>query len=114
MITNREKGKCLENMVSALLEHLDKYVRPSKASGACNEIGDISNNLKLKIECKYRNTINSKIDKKVWNKLYSSLPSFEHTPVLMLQDKEEDIFAVLGINDFIRILGGFLENEKRK
>jgi len=104
MMNSREKGKKLEKFVATLLEDIDSKCRPTKASGASNEISDILSKYFF-IECKKRNTANITVNSKTWQKLCSDIPmGSQKIPLYILQNKENETFVVLGINDFINIL----------
>jgi hypothetical protein len=103
-MTNREKGKKLEDFISAYLKDIDLTARPTKASGASTELGDILNS-KFFCECKYRETDNVTINRKVWKKLLYEIPVGSlKIPLYILQNKHKETFMVLDIKDFIRLI----------
>ena len=99
-------GRKLENYVAELFKEVFPKTRLTKASGACGEKGDIlCYGGRFKIECKQRDTDNCIINRKVWNKLCGELNTYHNdTPLLVLGNKHNEIFAVLNIKDLIRIL----------
>lgn len=94
----------LELYIAEKLKIIDKYARPTKASGASTEIGDIYSS-KFHIECKQRNTKNVTIVKSVWDKLLKSQPiNTDKVPLYVLENKFGNKWVVLDIEDFFRIL----------
>lgn len=104
--STKDIGKKLENKIVAYFQEISPTVRLTKASGACNEHGDIATgNLRFKIEAKQRNTDNCIINRKVWQKLCGELNTYHNdTPILILGNKHDEIFCVLDIKDLIRLL----------
>lgn len=103
-MTTREVGKKLENLVCDMLSDIDSKARPTKNSGASNELGDILST-RFVVECKKRNTENITLKKKTWDKLCSEVPiSSMRIPLYVLQNKHNDTFVVLSIVDFINLL----------
>ncbi len=101
---SKEQGKKLETFIADLLSGIDKYARPTKASGASSEIGDILHQYFI-VECKYRATDNITIRKRVWDKLCSEIPiGSKKIPLLCYRNQHHDTFAVLEIKDFIRLI----------
>lgn len=97
----------LEIYIAEKLKVLDKYSRPTRASGACGEISDIYSKVPLYIECKIRNTKNITIFKDVWDKLLSKIPphqAHKKKPLYILQNKFKDRFAVMNLDDFIELV----------
>jgi len=106
MKTNREKGKQLEFAVAQRLQIAfnDRAIRPTKASGASTELGDIKNSFLL-IECKKRNTESVTINHAVWKHLIRQLPiNSKRIPLLVLENKEGRQWAVMDLNDLQRLL----------
>jgi len=95
----------LERYIGQLLKKIDKYARPTKASGASTELGDILNNYFL-VECKQqRTTENPKINKSTWKKLLSEIPMGSlKIPFLALENKGNDIFIALDHKDFFSLV----------
>ena len=105
------KGKELELFIADLLSGVDKHTRPTKASGASTEIGDILNQYFI-VECKYRGTDNISIRKRVWDKLCSEIPiGSKKIPLLCYRNQHRDTFAVLHIKDFIRLIKEVYKSE---
>ena len=94
----------LELYVADKLKKIDKYARPTKASGASTEIGDILNKFFF-IECKMRNTKSVTIRRDVWYKLLSELPmKTKKIPLYALENKHKDRFMALDLDDFFRMV----------
>lgn len=110
MKSTREVGKKLENYVLAYLQEIDPTARLSNNSGAVSGNGDIIFS-KAVVECKKRNTSSITIKRDVWMKLCKSiLYNSVKYPLLFIQNKHNEIYAVLQFNDFIRLLKS--NNEK--
>ena len=92
----------LEIWVAGMLKKIDKYARPSKASGASTESYDIQTKIPLAIECKIQGTVaNPKINLITWDKLTEEIPlRSDRVPVLFIQNKHGDRFAVLKAEQF--------------
>jgi hypothetical protein len=106
MKNTREVGKKLEHAVAQRLQIVfnDNSIRPSKASGASTELGDIKNSFLL-VECKKRNTDSVTIHPTVWRHLINQLPiNSKRVPLLVLENKEGKQWAVLDLNDLQRLL----------
>jgi len=106
MKTKREIGKKLEYVVAQILQEAfnDTTIRPSKASGASTELGDIRNSFLL-VECKKRNTKSVTINNKVWNHLLSQLPiNSKRVPLLVLENQDSKRWAVMDLDDLKRLL----------
>ena len=109
--TKRELGRELEEYVAHLFKEFYEYSRPTKASGAKGEAGDIQQPWFI-CECKNRTTENITIKEKVWNKLCNEIPlSSKRLPLYILRNKNKKQWAVLQLEDFIRIFKKSLENE---
>ena len=96
----------LEEWIAEKLKPIDKYARPTRGSGAGNEIGDISNAL-FYVECKIKGTKeNIIIDyKNEWKKLLDDLPiNTTKTPLIATENKEGERFITLKAEDFFEIL----------
>jgi Holliday junction resolvase len=90
MKTKRELGKQLEYSVAQILQEAfnDNSIRPSKASGASTELGDIKNPYLL-VECKKRNTDSVTINSNVWKHLIAQLSiNSKKVALLVLENKE--------------------------
>lgn len=103
-----KKGKKLEEIVAEKLKELgDKYARPTKASGASTEIGDVYSDW-FYVEAKERKNLkNAVILKDAWEKLLKDIPihkAHEKPPLYIVQNKSNDIFVCMLINDFIKLL----------
>ena len=106
MKTKREIGKKLEYVVAQILQEAfnDTDIRPSKASGASTELGDIRNSFLL-VECKKRNTESVTINNKVWNHLIAQLPiNSKRVPLLVLENQDNKRWAVMDLEDLKRLL----------
>ncbi|MFH0806066.1 MAG: hypothetical protein V1901_04275 [Patescibacteria group bacterium] len=104
MENKREKGKKLEYIVADYLSLIDKYARPTKASGASTESGDVINRHFL-IECKNWNKKNIIIKSEIWNKLLSELPiNTTRIPILIQKNNQDNIMVSLNIKDFFEIV----------
>ena len=105
-MNTKQIGEILEDLVVAYFQEIDPKCRKTKASGAKSEKSDIK--IKgFKIECKKRNEENCIINRKVWLKLNKELNIYKFDiPILILQNKFKEIFAVLDIKDLIKILKG--------
>jgi len=94
----------LELYVADKLKKIDKYARPTKASGASTEIGDILNKFFF-VECKMRTTSSVTIQRKVWYELLGKLPlKTKKLPIYALENKHKDRFIALDLDDFFRII----------
>jgi hypothetical protein len=103
----KDIGSEFENKVLAHFQEILPTAKLTKASGAKSQKGDITlgNEFRAKIECKYRETDNCIINRKVWQKLCGELNTYHNdTPILILGNKHDEIFAVLDIKDLIRII----------
>lgn len=106
MQTKREIGKKLEFVVAQLLQEAfnNHSIRPTKASGASTELGDIQNDFLL-VECKKRNTESVTINQTVWKHLINQLPiNSKKVPLLVLENKEGNQWAVMNLVDLSRLL----------
>ena len=103
-MNTKEIGNKLENYLAELFKEIDSKCRVTKASGACSQKGDLV--LRgFKVEAKVRDKENCIINHKVWRKLLKQLNIYnQEIPLLILQNKYKEIFAVLDIKDLIRIL----------
>lgn len=100
----KEDWKLFQDYIAERLKVIDPYARSSKASGACGEMADIQNNIELAIECKKRNTQSCSINLKTWKKLCEEIPFHsKRIPILALENKNKDRFAVLNLNTFLSL-----------
>lgn len=72
-MNKREVGEKLEQYVLSKVKELDPHARLSRASGASNDLSDITCNFAF-IECKKRNTKDFNIKENVWIHLNNNLP----------------------------------------
>ena len=88
--------------VSGMLQKIDKWARPSKASGASTELYDITTAIPLAIECKIQGTkVNPTISLITWDKLVEEIPlRSDRVPVLFIQNKHGERFAILKAEQF--------------
>jgi hypothetical protein len=111
----REIGKQLEYSVSEKLQEVDKYARPTKASGARTEIGDVINKYCF-VQCKVSNTsknINIKI--KDWNKLIEETPIGSiKNHIFANQNSEGKKFITLDFDDFFRIYIDYIKLKEER
>ena len=103
MKTKREIGKKLEFYVADKLSEVlhDSRIRPTRASGASTELGDILCSEYL-IECKKRTTLSITIKEDIWNKLCNEIPiGSKRIPLYILENKNGKRWAVLDFEDWI-------------
>ncbi len=106
----------LERWVAKMLQLIDKYARPSKASGASTENYDIQTNIPLAIECKIQGTKKNPVVSLItWDKLLAEIPMrSKRTPVLFIQNKHGERFAIIKAEDFFNdFLYEIYEEEKK-
>lgn len=109
--TTKEIGDTLERYVAELFKDIYPHARPTKASGARGEHGDVQQPYFI-IECKSRSTESITIKEKVWNKLCNELPiSTKRLPLYILRNKNNKQWVVLQLEDFIKIFKKSLQNE---
>jgi len=106
-----KKGKKLEFYIAEKLKEIgDKYARPTRASGASTEIGDVYSKYFF-VECKERNRKNIVIPVNVINKLKSKMPIHtEKEWFIAYKNSEGRIFIITECDVFFRIL----KNRKKK
>jgi Holliday junction resolvase len=103
-MNTRQIGRKLESFVADYLKEIDSTARPTKNSGASNQIADILN-LYFYIECKKRNTENITIKSKTWRKLCNEIPvGSTKIPLYINSNVHNETFVSLDIKDFINIL----------
>jgi hypothetical protein len=94
----------LQYYIAEKLKPIDPKARPTKASGASTELGDVLNNV-LMVEAKQRNTKNIAINTATWKKNKSSLPiNSKRIPILALENKDKERFIVIESEDFFDLL----------
>ena len=99
---SQHKNK-LEMYVASRFAEVFPQARPTKASGAYGEIGDI-NQPYFVVECKQRNTKNVSILMKTWNKLINSIPACTlRRPLLILENQDKKRFVVMEISDWFEM-----------
>lgn len=92
----------LEDYVADKLKEIDKYARPSKASGGSTESYDIQTTCDVAFECKQRNTKSITINNEVWSKLVNEIPLHsKKIPVLALENKDKKRWVALDLDDFL-------------
>jgi len=106
-MNTREIGKKLENYIAEKFKEVGyPNARPSNGSGQCGSIGDISGVADFAVEAKLRNTKDITIKEEVWNKLVNEIPlSSERISLYILENKNQQRWAVLDIEDFFSIIG---------
>jgi len=103
MKTKREIGQQLESWVLSKIKEFDPTARLSRASGASNDLGDVSSQ-NLYVECKKRNTETISIKESVWNHLLTQLPiNTKKLSIMVLENKNNKRFVVLDADEFFRI-----------
>jgi len=103
MKTKREIGQQLESWVLSKIKEFDSTARLSRASGASNDLGDVSSQ-NLYVECKKRNTTSISIKESVWNHLLTQLPiNTKKISIMVLENKNNKRFVVLDADEFFRI-----------
>jgi hypothetical protein len=104
--TRREQGQRLEWIVSQELRNIlkDDSIRPTKASGASTQLGDIVCKQFL-IECKQRSTKNITIKADVWNKLVSEIPiGSKRVPLYVLENDNNKVWVCMSFWDFCNLI----------
>lgn len=109
--TSREYGKVLEEYVAQLFRDfgIDENARPTKASGAKGEAGDVQQKYFI-VECKQRNTKDVTLKTDVWKHNINRLPiESKRIPMMVLANAEGRKWVALDIEDFMRIFKKSLE-----
>ena len=107
-MNNKQFGKELEQGVCNLFNQIGIKAYLTKGSGNKGQAGDIQQDIFV-VECKNRNTKDITLKKDVWDKLKHEIPlQSSRLPLYILRNKSNDTYAVLDINDFFRILEGYL------
>lgn len=111
MSDKHKSGKKLELYIAGVLSELDSDARPTKGSGARNEIADVLNKY-FYIEAKHRGTENITVKRSVWKKLNSQMPIGSlKVPTYWIENKHKERWVVLDIKDFIRLVVQAYEND---
>jgi hypothetical protein len=101
--TTREIGHKLEQYISDFLFTIDNTAKPTKASGASTQIGDVLSKYFF-VEAKKTNKENIIIKSKVWNKLLAEMPQGSlKIPLYINQNAKNETLVTLDIKDFIEI-----------
>jgi hypothetical protein len=101
-----DKKNSLEMYIAEKLKEIDCYARPTKASGASTEIGDIKNNYFF-VEAKQKHTIENFnfSRKKEWLKLLSQIPvDTQKIPILVRENKYGEKMVLIDLEDFFRLI----------
>jgi hypothetical protein len=100
-----QKNNKLELYVADKLNALGIEARPTRASGASTELGDVFNEVFL-VECKQHLTQeNVIVVRKVWNKLCGELPAgSQRIPIHALENKYNERFIAMQAEDFFRLI----------
>jgi len=109
------KGKKLELYIAEKLKEIgDKYARPTRASGASTEIGDVYNKYFF-VECKERDKKNIVIPINVVNKLKNKIPIHtEKEWFIAYRNSEGKTFIITECDVFFRILRRTYEEERKR
>lgn len=112
--TTVQIGKSLENYIAEKFKDLGyEKTRPSKGSGNRGELGDIAGQNLFIIECKKRNTKNITIKSDVWDKLKCEIPLHSlRMPLYVLENSKQTRLVVLEVDDFFKILDGYIQHEE--
>jgi len=102
-----QKSNSLELYMAEQLRAFDSKARPTRASGASTEIGDVLSE-QFYVECKMRSTKNISIDRKTWLKLMSQRARKSKHVLLALQNVFGDRFVVMDATEFFVLLKGGL------
>ena len=95
----------LEWYIAEKLQEIDKTARPTKASGASHEIGDISSKL-FWCECKQKNSKNVIMEREEdWIKLAKRIPVHNLKEMFVaIENRFGERFIVMETEAFFRIL----------
>jgi hypothetical protein len=109
--TTVDYGRELEQYVAnKFIEVGYKKARRSRGSGNKGELGDIAGQEVAVAECKHYNKPNITIKESVWKKLKSEIPLHSNRfPMYVLQNGGDMRLVCLEVDDFFRILHGFLD-----
>jgi len=109
-------GKELEHyIVQKFIELGYPNAKRSKGSGNQGQLGDITGQDVMVVECKNRTTKDITLKEDVWMKLINDIPLHSRRLALyILRNKNQKTWAVMDVDDFFRILKGYLENEKQR
>jgi hypothetical protein len=99
-----EKGLQLACLIAEWLKPIDKRARPTKGSGNKGQVADVNNKYFI-IEAKNWDVGNIIIDKGIWDKLLSEVPSSsQRLPMLVQQNAQGDIVVSMRIQDIFSII----------
>ena len=115
MKTKKEFGTSLEQLVANKFIELGmEHARPSKASGAKGEKGDVSCiDGVATVECKNRNTPNVTIKADVWKKLNNEIPLHSDSiPMYVVKNNADMCLVCLDINDFFKVFKSYINELK--
>jgi Holliday junction resolvase len=107
--TTIEIGKELEHLVASKFQEIGyQYARRSSGSGNKNELGDISGQDIMVVECKKRNTKDVTLKSDVWRKLVESIPLHsERKAMYVLGNKEKEVWCVMSLDDMFTMIKGW-------
>jgi len=101
----------LEDYVVQKLKEKDLFAHTTKASGGSTIKGDISNKIKLYIECKQRN-IKSVYNQDWYNKCQEEIPLHsDKIAVVITENKDKKRMVHLSFEDFWEIYKRGLKND---
>ena len=102
--STRDIGNKLEKLTVSYLEDIDSKTKQSNNSGAVSNNSDILNKYFF-TECKQRNVKNITVSQKIWRKLNNQIPVGSlKIPLLVLGNIDNEVFAVLNMKDFHRLI----------
>jgi len=95
----------LELYIAEKLKRIDKYARPTRGSGANNEVEDAYNKYFI-IEGKEKHSSdNVVLHYKVWKKLLNNVPvGSKRIPFYVTENKQMDKFAIIDQNTFFELV----------
>ena len=102
----------LEIYIAEKLKKLDKWARPTRGSGASNEVEDAYNKFFV-IECKQKLTKgNIILERKVWKKLINNVPiGSNRVPFYVMENMHNEKYAIIDLDSFFEILYKAYEEE---
>jgi len=112
-MTPHELGKRLQDIVAQYFKDLGiyKFARSTNGSGNKGEHGDVQQPYFI-IECKFKSTDSITINRDVWRKLNAEVPiGSNRLPLYVLENKHEERFAVLKLEDFMDIFAKSIKEE---
>jgi hypothetical protein len=100
-----QKKNPLEVYIAEKLKRLDKWARPTRGSGASNEVEDTYNKFFV-IEAKQKLTKeNIILERKIWKKLINNVPiGSNRVPFYVMENKQNEKFAIIDLDTFFEIL----------